>query len=348
MLSLKALPFSSIFGRYKNTSQKPMPKFLIIQTAFIGDVILATPLIEKLFDRFPNGQIDFMLRKGNEGLLKGNPKVNDLYIWDKKKGKYKELFRLLKQVRKMRYDYVINCQRFNSTGLFTVFSRGKQKFGFDKNPWSFLFNKKLPHKLKKGIHEVDRNLSLVKSIVSPKRVNPKLYPSLKDFESVEPYQKNSYVCLAPASVWFTKQLPIEQWVDLAVSLDSKYQVYFLGAPTDVSFCDEILERAEMLNGINLCGQLSFLQSAALMQKAKMNYVNDSAPMHLASAVNAPTTAFFCSTIPDFGFGPLADNAIIAQSSEEIYCRPCGLHGKKACPEKHFGCGYEIDTQQVIV
>ncbi len=72
-----------------------MQKFLIIQTAFIGDVVLATPLIEKLHDFFPEAQIDFLLRKGNEQLLTGHPFIHEMLIWDKKKNKQKNLLRML-------------------------------------------------------------------------------------------------------------------------------------------------------------------------------------------------------------------------------------------------------------
>ena len=58
-------------------------------------------------------------------------------------------------------------------------------------------------------------------------------------------------------------------------------------------------------------------------------------------MNAPTAAIFCSTIPEFGFGPLSDNSQIIQVSEKLDCRPCGLHGKKACPQGHFKCGFDI-------
>lgn len=75
----------------------------------------------------------------------------------------------------------------------------------------------------------------------------------------------------------------------------------------------------------------------------MNYVNDSAPMHLCSAVNAPVTAIYCSTIPEFGFGPLSDNSHILQTKEKLSCRPCGLHGFKSCPEKHFKCAWGIEV-----
>ena len=94
-----------------------MQKFLIIQTAFIGDVVLATPLIEKLHDFFPEAQIDFLLRKGNEQLLTGHPFIHELLIWDKKKNKQRNLFRMLTRIRRNKYDKIINVQRFFATGI---------------------------------------------------------------------------------------------------------------------------------------------------------------------------------------------------------------------------------------
>jgi heptosyltransferase-2 len=93
--------------------------------------------------------------------------------------------------------------------------------------------------------------------------------------------------------------------------------------------------------------MSFLQTAALMKDAKMNYVNDSAPLHLASSVNAPVTAIFCSTVPEFGFGPLSDNSYIVETEEDLDCRPCGLHGFAKCPKTHFKCATNIKPQQLL-
>jgi heptosyltransferase-2 len=85
-----------------------------------------------------------------------------------------------------------------------------------------------------------------------------------------------------------------------------------------------------------------------MKNADMNYVNDSAPMHLASAMNAKTTAIFCSTVPEFGFGPLADGARIVEITEKLDCRPCGLHGFKECPKGHFNCGNQIKIEGLSI
>jgi heptosyltransferase-2 len=98
---------------------------------------------------------------------------------------------------------------------------------------------------------------------------------------------------------------------------------------------------------NLAGKLSLLASAALMQKAIMNYVNDSAPMHLASALNAPTCAIYCSTVPAFGFGPLAEKSYVVEINYPLHCRPCGLHGYRACPERHFKCAYDIEVNPLV-
>jgi len=79
----------------------------------------------------------------------------------------------------------------------------------------------------------------------------------------------------------------------------------------------------------------------------MNYLNDSAPMHFASAVNAPVTAVYCSTIPGFGFGPLSDKKFILETKQLLDCRPCGLHGYKACPRGHFHCAWHIADEQLL-
>ncbi|OIN60205.1 glycosyltransferase family 9 protein [Arsenicibacter rosenii] len=321
-------------------------RFLIIQTAFIGDVILATALLEQLHAQFPAARLDMLVRQGNEGLLKNHPFLNEILIWEKKKRKYGSLWALLKQIRRTRYDSVINLQRFGATGALTAFSGAGETIGYDKNPFARFFTRTVPHRIQPGVHEVDRNAGLIAHLMpEPLRLRPKLYPSAADYAAVAPYQTGPYVCMAPTSVWYTKQFPREKWVELIGQLPVEYTIYLLGAPSDSNACDWIVaETRGRRPVISLTGKLSLLQSAALMQGAAMNYVNDSAPMHLCSALNAPTTAIFCSTVPDFGFGPLADDSRILETKLDLDCRPCGLHGYKKCPLGHFNCAYSIDVQ----
>ena len=322
-------------------------KILIIQTAFIGDVILATAVAEKLHQKYPDAQIDFTLRKGNEGLLTGHPFINTVFVWDKKQNKIKNLFLLSKQIRSNKYDTVVNFQRFSSSGILAGYSGAKEIIGFDKNPLSFLFTKKIKHEIGNEKHEVERNQQLIESITNADASKPKLYPSKKNKDAVERYKNSQYVCLAPTSVWFTKQYPKEKWVELCNQTSPSLIIYLLGAPGDSAACDWIKNNSTNKNIINLAGKLNFLESAALMSDAEMNFVNDSAPMHIASAMNAKTTAIFCSTVPSFGFGPLADDSIIIETKEQLDCRPCGLHGHKACPKGHFKCGFSIETIELL-
>lgn len=251
------------------------------------------------------------------------------------------LKRLIFQIRKEKFDLVINLQRFASSGLLTGFSRSKRKIGFNKNPLSFMFTRSFPHEINGSLHEIDRNHALITDLTDSRVSKPKLYPSERDKQFVKSIISGKYVTMAPASVWYTKALPVEKWTELIAQIPSDYEIFLLGSKQDRSLCEELIIQSTQRKIKNLAGELSLLQSAALMSEAVMNYSNDSAPMHLASAVNAPITAIFCSTIEGFGFGPLSEKSFVLQTAQDLDCRPCGLHGKTACPEGHFNCALQI-------
>jgi ADP-heptose:LPS heptosyltransferase len=316
-------------------------RILIIQTAFIGDVVLATPLIEKLHRYFPDAKIDFLLRKGNENLLQGHPYLNQVIVWNKQQHKLRNLFKVIGEIRNGRYDLLINLQRFGATGLMTLLSGAKLKAGFDKNPFSFCYHRKHRHEIGNGKHEVQRNLEVIAEWTDTEMQRPVLHLADDILRKVEHLKGEQYITIAPTSVWYTKQWPAHKWVEFLKSNPFEGTVYLLGAPSDFEACERIKNESGRSDIENLCGKLSLLESTALMKDAQMNYVNDSAPMHFASAVNAPTTAVFCSTVPAFGFGPLSENSRVVEVQEKLACRPCGLHGYKKCPEGHFKCAEEI-------
>jgi heptosyltransferase-2 len=177
---------------------------------------------------------------------------------------------------------------------------------------------------------------------------PRLYPTAEDRAKVgtllTAHLKGtaSYVCIAPASVWFTKQWPEHKWIELVKALPREQQIFIIGAPGDTALAQRII--AASGRGVDLSKDLRLLESAALMEGAAMNYVNDSAPLHIASAMEAPVTAIFCSTVPAFGFGPLRANGRVVEMAEKLDCRPCGLHGHKACPKGHFRCAEGITVR----
>ena len=255
----------------------------------------------------------------------------------------------------------------------TVFSGAGETIGFDKNPLSRFFTHRIPHVISAAVepgripqgptvHEVQRNQALIASFTDDQPARPRLYPTAGDIQKVAGYKDRPYITISPASVWFTKQYPGERWAGFIRGLPGGTKVFLLGAPGDRGLCENIIAMAgnagvanelavrgstAAVRIVSLAGELSFLQSAALMRDAVMNYVNDSAPMHFASALNAPVTAVYCSTIPGFGFGPLSDRSFIVEVETPLACRPCGLHGYKACPQGHFNCAHQIQDRQLL-
>ena len=330
---------------------------LIIQTAFIGDTILASHFARAVKDQYPNAKIHFFLRKGNESVIQGLSSVEKVWVWDKQGGKTKNLIKLILGLREIRFDMVFNLHRHFNSGLVSALMKSPFKAGFKQNPLSFFYTHKvnhlIPHKSLYGVwHEVQRNLQLLQKALPSLVIgdNSKIYkPELplmeKHFTKVAPYISQDYFVIAPASVWFTKAWSEHKYRELTLELAKMGKVFFIGAPTDKELCDRI--REGISNTENLCGPLNLLDSAALMKNAKRVFVNDSAPLHLASCVNAKTTAIFCSTVQEFGYTPLADDSVVVDMGNSLSCRPCGLHGYKACPLNHFKCAEEIEVKRVL-
>ena len=330
---------------------------LIIQTAFIGDTILASQFARAVKMEFPKTKVHFFLRKGNEGVIQGLNSVDKVWVWDKKGGKVLNLIKLIWELRNISFDTVFNLHRHFNSGLITTLMKSHQKVGFKQNPLSFFYTHRVDHKIphtegKIVWHEVQRNLQLIRAVKPPmlisnnaKNYRPDLPLTQKNFDKVAPLITAPYFVVAPASVWFTKAWSQHKYRELTEELVKLGKVYFIGGPDDKNLCDEISR--DLPNTQNLCGELNLLDSAALMKTAKRVFVNDSAPLHLASCVNAKTTAIFCSTVPAFGYTPLAEDSVVVDVGNKLACRPCGLHGHEKCPLGHFKCSEDIEIRSVL-
>lgn len=309
-------------------------------------MILATPVLEKLHKFYPEATIDLLVKSGMEGLFHNHPFLHKVIEWNKSRDKYRNFARIFRMIRKQEYDAVINIQRFASTGFLTAFTKAKRRIGFSKNPFSAFFTTSVPHVFRERMHEAERNLQLITALTDGTIVKPKLYPSLTDQAKTATYKSGAYYTISPASLWYTKQYPIEKWLEFISYFPDQARIYLLGSEQDTKLCKEIILKSNHPGCIDLSGKLSFLESASLIKDAWMNFTNDSAPLHLASAMNAPVTVIYCSTVPRFGFSPLSDDSKIVEVGE-LYCRPCGIHGYSSCPEKHFQCATQIDVNQLI-
>lgn len=314
---------------------------LIIQTAFLGDVVLALPLTQVIREAHPDARIHFLVRKGAENLLSGHPAINLVHVWDKSR-KYRSWWSVYRSLSKYSFSAIYNLHRHASSGLLTCLLTAEYKTGFDKNPFAKCYDLSVPHCIQYSDqeifeHEVQRNLSLF--VVNPPTVRPALYFDTSEERKVASYRpEGEYVVICPASVWYTKQFPVNRWRELITALPEQITICLCGGPGDRALLDSCMVKGR--NILNLGGKLSLKETALLMRDARRVYANDSAPLHLASAVNAPVTAFFLSTSPAFGFGPLSDDREILEV-KNLDCRPCGLHGHRECPRGHFRCAQDI-------
>ena len=330
-------------------------KILIIQTAFLGDVILTTPLIKAVRKKYPQSQIFFLAIPQTKELLQNNPYLDEIIVYDKK-GKEKgflSFLKLIKTINSIRFDLTFVPHRSLRSALLTYFTRIPQRIGFNKSSGSFLLTKKI--KYIQSHSEVRRNLSLLseEELFSEKDFLPELFPSEEDFKYVESLfenwgiQKNEKIVgIAPGSVWETKRWLPERFGQVADSLIEKLgaKVIFLGGKEDEALCIEISKGMKNKPFI-AAGTISPLQSAALISRGKVVLSNDTAPMHIAVAMRIPVVAIFGSTVPEFGFAPTGEKDMVIQ--KEVYCRPCGIHGRRRCPEKHFKCMNEITSEEVF-
>jgi heptosyltransferase-2 len=327
-------------------------RILIIQTAFLGDVILSTPLIKALRELFPDSFISFLLIPETKKVLENNPYLNEILVHDKRNKKGPIHFvQMVNKIRAREFDLAVIPHRSFRSAVLAYFSNIPKRIGFENSAGSFLFSSKVSYLT--NIHEVERNLSLFSNFdYHPNNVTPELFPSPDDYSYARKLlhdssirEEEKIVGIAPGSVWATKRWLPERFAEVADLLQQKagVKVVFLGSEEDQKLCQGIADQMKTPSVI-LAGKTDILQSSAIISLCKVILSNDSAPVHVASAMKRPVVAIFGSTIPEFGFAPYGEGHVIIQKKME--CRPCGIHGKRKCPQKHFKCMKEIATEEV--
>jgi heptosyltransferase-2 len=329
-------------------------RILVIQTAFLGDVILCTSLIKASKKLFPDSIISFLLIPETKNILENNPHLNEIIVYDKKgkdKG-VKNFFKMVEKMKKRNFDLALIPHRYLRSALLAYFAKITKRIGFDKSTGSFLFTQKVTYQ--NNSHEVERNLSLLKNFAGDLLdKTPELFPSSQDFSYAQELLEDSgvkdndkIVGIAPGSIWATKRWLPERFAEISDRLIREVgaKVIFLGSKEDEKLCLEIADLMEE-KPIILAGKTNILQSTAIISRCKVVLSGDSAPVHMASAMKTPVVAIFGSTIPEFGFVPYGEGHLIIE--KKMDCRPCGIHGKNRCPKKHFRCMTEITTQEVF-
>ena len=268
----------------------PVSKVLIIQTAFLGDAVLVTSLLEKIRIESPETAFHLVVRKGNESIFQAYTHACLQRVWTyDKANKRASWLDLQSNLKQESFDKVFVVQRFFGMGLLSLMIGSKQVFGFAKNSLSWFFTKSYAHPFGTGIHEVERNTALLSDWLGNKVYKPFLNPLKVQAPAT------NYICISPGSVWETKRTPVRVWIDFIKLLPASQPVVLMGAPNEVHLAEEIEKACPQNTIVNEAGKHGLVDAIRIYQHSMMSYVNDSGPMHICSAVDTPTVAVFCST-----------------------------------------------------
>ncbi|MEN8194019.1 MAG: lipopolysaccharide heptosyltransferase II [Bacteroidota bacterium] len=323
-------------------------RILIVQTAFIGDVILITPLIRGIKELYPKVILDVMVIPQTAGVLNNNPNINDVVLFDKRKNKIVSFFKTLLLLRNRRYDIAITPHSSITTALLLKYAKIKMRIGFDRWSAAKYLTDKVPHP--EGVHKTIKILSLL-SVFSDKDFSSQteLFPTENMLSKADDLLKGlkantkKIIAIAPGSVWFTKRWPIEHYKKLTQKLlDNSYGIILIGSEDEKEICAQI-ESHQYL--INLAGSLPLLESAAVIKKCDLIICNDSGALHIANAVQTDIIAFFGPTVQSVGYFPFRENDFVFE--REMDCRPCGSHGGNSCHLKHHNCMKLIEPEIVL-
>lgn len=326
---------------------------LVIQTAFVGDVVLSTPLFEAARTRLGADRVGAVVRPETANLLRNNPHIDDILVYDKKGGQKGplELLRLAGKLRGASYDTAVIPHRSIRSALLGYLAGVPVRVGFDRNAGKLLLTERVPYR---PVHEVERNLSLFASWgVNTDGIRPALYPDDEDRQRADALIRESdlapsdKICgVSPGSVWATKRWPTDRYAELIRRLveEHGYRAVLFGSAGDRPLCTGIATESGV-DPLNAAGRLTLLQSAALAARCSVFVSNDTGMSHVAAAMNVPVVAVFGPTVPAFGFTPHGVGHQIVETT--MNCRPCSAHGGNRCPIGTHDCMRTIAVERVI-
>lgn len=313
---------------------------LVLQTSFLGDTVLTTPLIARLAEE---GPVDVLVTPASAGLLENHPAIRETIVYDKR-GRDRSVAgftRLARALRAKRYDAIYLAQGSARSGALALAARVPRRVGFESSAGRAFYTVRVPTPV--GMHHAEKLFTLGSAgggrPYSRQDLRPRLYPGATEREAVDALLGRDggalpMIAFAPGSVWATKRWP--HYPALARLLGGRARIIVIGGKDDGALARDIAAVAGEDNVVDATGRFTLLASAELIGRMRVIVSNDSAPLHLASAMGTPTVAIFGPTVPAFGFGPLAERSAIVED-DVLACRPCDRHGPRRCPLGHWKC-----------
>ncbi len=316
-----------------------MKKVLIIRFSSIGDIILTTPVLRALKEQL-NVEIHFITKEQFKEILIFNPYITKIHTFKK------ETNEIVPVLNNEKFDLVIdlhkNLRSFSLISKLGIKSVTYNKLNFIKFVTVLLKDKKLLPKL----HIVDRYFFALKSfgvINDGKGLDYFINEKIINNPEITGLVHTKYVAVVLGGSYFTKQIPIEKLTEICEKIPTK--IILLGSKNETEIGNLLVSNFK--NVVNLCGKLSFNESAFVVKEAHWVITSDTGLMHVAAAYNKKIISIWGNTIPEFGMSPyLPNNENIILQVNNLNCRPCSKLGYKKCPKKHFNCMQKINLSEL--
>jgi heptosyltransferase-2 len=336
-----------------------MNKIGIWNTAFLGDAVLTLPLIRTVHHAFPEAEVHFWVRGGLGPLFAHQPELAGVHEYRKRgAGKgvgpaFGSALDLGRAIARQGYGLWISAHSSLRSGLIARWSSVKMRIGYDRPLFnSFFYTHTVPRRFRE-LDEIERLLQLVRPLGLAETFD---WPELALDPAAEAAAGEFWarrlsgapvLGVHPGSVWPTKRWPAEFYGEVARrALDSGARVLVFGGPGEEADAARVVEAAGGASDalIDVSGALSLPELAAYLDRLDCYLSNDSGPMHLAWARRTPVVAVFGPTVRSLGFFPRGASTVV--QNESLACRPCGLHGPRACPQEHFRCMRDVAPDAV--
>ena len=330
-------------------------RILIVQTAFLGDVVLTLPLVASVRQWAPQARVEVLTIPANAPIVVGQPGVDDVLTYDKRGGQrgWRGLAQMRRAIRERAYDMVISPHRSWRSALLVAASGSRRRVGFRQwwTRWAYTATAPRP---KRG-HEVARNHELIK-LLDGDAPEPERFALRVEREARRQAEAawaragvgdgEVLVGLLPGSQWGTKRWPAEHFAALIDRLSEWPRTHcaLFGAPHERDIADAVAA-ARQAPVIDLVGQTPLRDLPAYMERCDVVVSNDTGPMHISAALGKPIVTLYGPTTPELGFSPYGvawEEASVASLS----CRPCHAHGPERCPLSHWRCMRELPPEHV--